>query len=98
MDEDEREDDGGHVEAYDVVGEQGRKQGPVPVDGVERQVVLLLLLVPGWMDLWRPGNSAGSQPRIAERGARDVDRVLFEEVEGELMAPVWREVWGEESG
>jgi hypothetical protein len=72
-DEDEGEDD---VEAC-VVGEQERKQGPVPVDGVGRQVVLLL--APGWKELWRPGNYSGSQPQIAERAARGVDW-LFGEV------------------
>lgn len=89
----EDEDDVGHVKAC-VVGEQGQQQGPVPVDGVDQQVVLL---APGWKELWRPGNYAGSQPRIAERAARDVDR-LFGEAWGEQMGPVWPEGWGEESG
>lgn len=41
------------------------------VNGVaDRQMVLL----PGRKELWRPGNDAGPQPRIAEGAARDVGR------------------------
>lgn len=79
----------GHAKAC-VAGEQGR----VPVDGEDRQVALL---APGWKELWRPGNYAGPQPRIAERAARDADRLLGE-AWGGRMAPVWREGWGEASG
>ena len=53
-----------------VVGEEW---GQVRVSWVVDKPVVLL---PGWgwKELWRPGNDAGPQPRIAERAARDVGR------------------------
>jgi hypothetical protein len=56
---DEDEDQAGNW----VVGEKW-------VRVVDRQMVSL----PGWKVLWRPGNDAGPQPRIAEGAAQDVDR------------------------
>jgi hypothetical protein len=54
-----------------VVGEERWQWGQVGTNGVvDRQMVVL----PGWKELWRPGNDAGPQPRIAEEAARDVAR------------------------
>lgn len=54
-----------------VVGEKRWQWGRERVNGVVDGRVVLL---PGWKELWRPGNDAGPQPRIAERAARDVGR------------------------
>jgi hypothetical protein len=45
------EEDGVQVEVL-VVGERGQQQEGVPVAGVDKEV----MLVPGWKELWRPGN------------------------------------------
>jgi hypothetical protein len=49
------------------------KRGKEGVNGVVDKPVVLL---PGWgwKELWRQGNDAGPQPRIAEGAARDVGR------------------------
>jgi len=53
-----------------VVGEKRWRWGRKRVNEVvDRRVVL----PPGWKELWRPGNDAGPQPRIAG-AARDVGR------------------------
>jgi hypothetical protein len=48
----------------------------------------MVVLLP---ELWRPGNDAGPQPRIAEGAARDVDRLLAG-MWGDRLAPEWLEV------
>jgi hypothetical protein len=54
-----------------VVKEKRWQWGRMGINGVvDRQMVLLL----GWKELWRPGNDAGPQPRIAGEAARDVGR------------------------
>ena len=52
--------------------------------GVDKDVVTVLTR--GWQELWRPGDYAGPQPRIAEGAARDVDRWMEGE-EAEQWAP-----------
>jgi hypothetical protein len=54
-----------------VVGEKRWQWGRDRVNEVADRPVVLL---PGWKELWRPGNDAGPQPRIAEWAARDVGR------------------------
>jgi hypothetical protein len=75
-----------------VVSEQGKQEGLVRVDVYRR-----LVLVSSWRGLWRPGNYAGSRPRIAERAAPGGGWWSFGGVWGDRMAPVWPEGWGEES-
>lgn len=72
-----------------VVGEQWLQQGQERGDGVgvEKQMVL----TPGWKELWRPGNYAGPQRRIAERAARDVGQ-SGGGVRGDPLALGWLEV------
>lgn len=55
-----------------VVVEERWQWGRQRVNGVVDTPVVVML--PGWKELWRPGNDAGPQPRIAEGAAQDVGR------------------------
>ncbi len=84
------------VEAVAVVGVaevvvrwQRWQQAPERAVGV---VNVVLLLGRGWKGLWRPGNDAGSRPRIAEGAARDDGRSwegLSLQVDVGLMGQGW---------
>lgn len=54
---------------------------------------LIVVLGRGWAELWRPGNDAGSQPRIAEGAARDAEHQMGWGEEG-LPRQGLPEEWG----
>jgi hypothetical protein len=55
-------------------GGKGRGQQPWGREMEEEDEEVVLVLARGWQELWRPGNCAGAQPRIAEGAAQGVDQ------------------------